>query len=320
MSGHQFEPLFEASIAELESVGLSKTPRELYLSYLRKMPANLQKEIRSDKRLWPTDEKEPSGSATLRGPKTWEEAHKLVLEYEHREATHKASANSVFTYDQDPPNSAAGEARKEPRSISHCSRFRIRERVRARRSVSTLGITVVAPKGRIARTPMTRSFASRPSLTEATPVGVRPMRPLLARDPRVAVRARPKQRPKPKPGRRAVERERAASPRSAPSSPRMGPATRGQAAIWCTPCPWRLARAHCNPFAAFSIQVGSAGISLAASNHVGSTPQVSLSVLQGHAVHSLPLEKATPNSGKLMSLDELPQDWWHVAENEVGGY
>ena len=73
LSGHQFEPLFEASIAELESVGLGKTPRERYLSYGRKMPANLQKEIRSDKRLWPTDEKEPGGSATLRGPRTWEE-------------------------------------------------------------------------------------------------------------------------------------------------------------------------------------------------------------------------------------------------------
>ena len=94
LSGHQFEPLFEASIAELESVGLGKTPRELYLSYWRKMPANLQKEIRSDKRLWPTDQKDPSGSVTLRGPKTWEEARKVVLEYEHREATHRASANS----------------------------------------------------------------------------------------------------------------------------------------------------------------------------------------------------------------------------------
>ena len=108
LSGRQFEPLFEASIAELESVGLGKTPRKLYLSYLRKMPAVLQKEIRSDKRLWPTDEKEPGGSATLRGPKTWEEAHKVVLEYEHREATHRASANSVFTYDL--PTAAAKAA------------------------------------------------------------------------------------------------------------------------------------------------------------------------------------------------------------------
>ena len=46
LTGHQFEPLFEASIAELEAVGLGKTPRELYLSYLRKMPPHLQKEIR----------------------------------------------------------------------------------------------------------------------------------------------------------------------------------------------------------------------------------------------------------------------------------
>ena len=51
MTGHQFEPLFEASVTELETVGLGKSKRELYLSYLRKMPAHLQKEIRSDKRL-----------------------------------------------------------------------------------------------------------------------------------------------------------------------------------------------------------------------------------------------------------------------------
>ena len=55
LTGHQFEPLFDASIAELEAVGLGKTPRELYLSYLRKMPPHVQKEIRADKRLWPTD-------------------------------------------------------------------------------------------------------------------------------------------------------------------------------------------------------------------------------------------------------------------------
>ena len=113
LSGHQFEPLFEASIAELESVGLGKTPRELYSSYMRKMPAALQKEIRSDKRLRPTDVAMPGGSATLCGPETWEGAHEVLLEYEHWEATHRASANSVFTYDQDPPNPAAAEAPKE---------------------------------------------------------------------------------------------------------------------------------------------------------------------------------------------------------------
>ena len=41
LTGHQSEPLFEASIAELEAVGLGKTPRQLYLSYLRKMPPHL---------------------------------------------------------------------------------------------------------------------------------------------------------------------------------------------------------------------------------------------------------------------------------------
>ena len=64
-------------IPELESVGLGK-----YLSYLRKMPANLQKEIRSDKRLWPTDEKEPSGSATLRGVYMYVYIHMNI--YKHK--------------------------------------------------------------------------------------------------------------------------------------------------------------------------------------------------------------------------------------------
>ena len=66
------------------------------------MPAVLQKEIRSDNFL--------GKSQAVELPYA---AHKVVLEYEHREATHRASANSVFTYDEDPPNSAAAEARKE---------------------------------------------------------------------------------------------------------------------------------------------------------------------------------------------------------------
>ena len=92
LSACQFEPLFESSISELESVGLGKTPRELYLSYLRKMPAHLQKEIRGDKRLWGME-------STLHGPQTWEEAHRVVLEIEQREATHKATANSILNTD-----------------------------------------------------------------------------------------------------------------------------------------------------------------------------------------------------------------------------
>ena len=52
LTGHQFEPIFEASIADLEAVGL---------------PPHLQKEIRSDKRLWPGDAKEVGLRSPPRG-------------------------------------------------------------------------------------------------------------------------------------------------------------------------------------------------------------------------------------------------------------
>ena len=68
LTGHQFEPLFERSIAELEEIGLRKTPRELFLSDLRKVGPHLQKEIRKDKRIWPKE-------TELRAPRSWEEAH-----------------------------------------------------------------------------------------------------------------------------------------------------------------------------------------------------------------------------------------------------
>ena len=95
LTGHQFEPLFERSIAELEEIGLGKTPRELFLSYLRKVGPVLQKEIRRDKRIWPKE-------AELRAPRTWEEAHKVVLEYEQRESTNRAQVSSVYVAEEAP--------------------------------------------------------------------------------------------------------------------------------------------------------------------------------------------------------------------------
>ena len=89
LTGHQFEPVFEASVAELEAVGLGKTPRELFLSYLMKMLPSLQKEIRADKRIWQEEDR-------LRGPQTWEEARRVVLEFEQREATNRATASAVY--------------------------------------------------------------------------------------------------------------------------------------------------------------------------------------------------------------------------------
>eukprot|EP00435_Cladocopium_sp_Y103_P020683 s114_g5.t1 len=112
LRSHQFEPFFESSVSELEAIGLGKTPRELYLSYLRKMPPHLQKEIRSDKRLW-------KGGSVLRGPLTWEEAHRVVLEYEQREATHRATANAVLAAGSDmapnPKPNPAEQPSKNPK-------------------------------------------------------------------------------------------------------------------------------------------------------------------------------------------------------------
>ena len=86
---------------------MGKTPRELYLSYLRKMPPHLQKEIRSDKRLW-------KGENVLRGPSTWEEARR-VLEIEQREATHRATANAVFAAGSDmAPKPDPGPPKPQP--------------------------------------------------------------------------------------------------------------------------------------------------------------------------------------------------------------
>ena len=95
LTGHQFEPLFERSIAELEEIGLGKTPRELFLSYLRKVGPVLQKEIRKDKRIWPKE-------TELRAPRSWEEAHKVVLEYEQRESTNRAQVSSVYVAEETP--------------------------------------------------------------------------------------------------------------------------------------------------------------------------------------------------------------------------
>ena len=114
LSGHQFEPLFEASVADLESVGLGKTARELYLSYLRKMPPHLQKEIRAEKAGG------CQGGGPPRSPATWEESHKVVLEYEQREAAHRAVAHSTYSTTATEPSdhsAALAKAQKEIREI-----------------------------------------------------------------------------------------------------------------------------------------------------------------------------------------------------------
>ena len=79
------------------------------------MPPYLQKEIRNDKRLWLGDPKDGG----LRGPQTWEECHKVVLEYEQREAAHRAVSHSVYTTGSQgaDPAVALAEAQKEIKSL-----------------------------------------------------------------------------------------------------------------------------------------------------------------------------------------------------------
>ena len=80
------------------------------------MPPHLQKEIRQDKRIWPGDAKDVG----LRSPATWEESHKVVLEYEQREAAHRAVAHSTYstTAGEVPdPSAALAKAQKEIREL-----------------------------------------------------------------------------------------------------------------------------------------------------------------------------------------------------------
>ena len=233
LTGHQFEPLFEASIADLEAVGLGKTPRELYLSYLRKMPPYLQKEIRNDKRLWPGDPKDGG----LRGPQTWEESHKVVLEYEQREAAHRAVSHSVYTAtgsQSADPAVALAEAQKEIKSLKAAAKAAAKGAAAAAKAgadqtyaATTFAIMGIARKGMPARTATTRSFAEKLSRPRRVTKPL-PLRKVKAKGREVA-KQKPTQslrlRPKARQSHQAL---------FAPFSPRMGRARKEPAATWST--------------------------------------------------------------------------------------
>ena len=256
LSGHQFEPLFEASVADLESVGLGKTPRELYLSYLRKMPPHLQKEIRQDKRIWPGDAKDVG----LRSPATatWEESHKVVLEYEQREAAHRAVAHSTYstTAGEVPDSSAAlAKAQKEIRELNAAAKAAAARPSGAAAKDSTLAAGSGAkgcgkgaaskicfhfrdhgncPKGDSCPFSHDKSCASRRWLPSE---GRAPWPPRAARaaGKEVARPARP--RPSPRPSRRPhLSRHRSLLALSVRSSRRRARAGRVPTATWCTAC------------------------------------------------------------------------------------
>ena len=78
MTALQFEAQWEAALAKLESVGLGKTDLEKFLAYLVKMGPQLGEEIRRDRRA----RADGAGGTTNRPPKTWEEAHEVLVELE----------------------------------------------------------------------------------------------------------------------------------------------------------------------------------------------------------------------------------------------
>ena len=62
------------------NMGTTKTSNSKYLfiDYLKKIGPQMSEVCRGDKRMYP----DGIGGTTFRGPTTWEEAHKIVVEFE----------------------------------------------------------------------------------------------------------------------------------------------------------------------------------------------------------------------------------------------
>ena len=69
MSALEFEPLWEDALADLETVRLGRTARELYLAYIQKVGPAVGAEIRKDHRPWPDP---VTGGTEARRVATWE--------------------------------------------------------------------------------------------------------------------------------------------------------------------------------------------------------------------------------------------------------
>ena len=335
LTGHQFEPLFEASIADLEAVGLGKTPRELYLSYLRKMPPYLQKEIRNDKRLWPGDPKDGG----LRGPQTWEESHKVVLEYEQREAAHRAVSHSVYTAtgsQSADPAVALAEAQKEIRSLKAAAKAAAKGAAAAAKAGADQTYAAASKgAGKGADKKICFHFRDHGNCPkgDACPYShdKELRRKALAAKKGDQTFATAKGKGKGKGGGKAKAN---AKPKAAAKGAAKPPGTvcpffskngsckKGAScdmvhnlttsggtpalpANWAPPSGASMS----NPFAAFSVQIGSSGV------------QAGVLGAAGHAAvqqHALPLSKG--GRDKFATLDDLPKDWWNLADNEPGGY
>ena len=81
----------EKLIADLTECGLCKTVRELFLAYVENIEPQLGEEVRNDRR----PRSDGAGGTTTRAPRTWEEAHEVVVELEGIRAGTKALQTSL---------------------------------------------------------------------------------------------------------------------------------------------------------------------------------------------------------------------------------
>ena len=121
MNALQFEAKWEELLADLEECGLGKTELDKFLAYVEKMGPQVGEEIRKDRR----PRLDGTGGLTTRAPKSWEEAHEVLVELENPRAGTKAQASNraggIEGYTSTPPWQKTKE-KGEGKGI--CYRFR----------------------------------------------------------------------------------------------------------------------------------------------------------------------------------------------------
>ena len=189
-----------------------------------------------------------------RTPATWEESHKVVLEYEQREAAHRRTRPR-----QGSPRTRlrpwlrrrrrSGSSRRLPRRprpglLARPPRTapwrpvpapRVAEREQLARSASTSATTATARRATLALSPTTRSYASRRWLPSAGRA------PWPLRAARAGAREVVKQVRLPRPSlrlsrRRRLKPRRSLLARCVRSSRRRARAGRERTVTWCTAC------------------------------------------------------------------------------------
>ena len=79
-TAHQFHPVFQKLVTDMEACGLGKSERELFLGYLRRMTPQVRADILKWRAEFP--DRSAGGAPGIRGPETWQEAHTVLVQLE----------------------------------------------------------------------------------------------------------------------------------------------------------------------------------------------------------------------------------------------